>query len=222
MEENPQIERNFSSNSFNLNKSQPFIREINGAPFVFDANAMLRGIATGQIQSLLFSPEQIERDEASQRSYLGTAVFSNLIIEPDPERGELGTFTDINGNDQTFQGIRIDTVLFNVSMTKNIIKTAVQGFNGTVKEYTSDGDFEIEIFGSIVSPSPDVYPKEDVKRLLEILSIPEPLEITSEFLNYLGINNIVVESYDINQKQGFRNVQPFSIRALSDKPLELL
>ena len=217
-----EIKRSPQNANIKLNNAQPFIREINGAPFVFDANAILRGIASGQIKSYLFNAAELEQDESNQTSYFGTPVFSNLIVEPDPTSGQTGTFTDIDGNEQSFEGIRIDTVLFNISMQKNIVKTPVQGFNGTVKEYTSDGDFEISISGSIVSPNPDQYPEREVEKLLRILSIPEPLEVTSEFLAYLGITSIVVDSYAINQRQGFRNVQPFEIRALSDRPLELI
>lgn len=219
-----QINRNLNTRStaIRLNNAQPYIREVNGAPFVFDVNAILRGVASGQIKSYLFNPNQLEGDETDQISYLGTPVFSNLIFEPDPITGQTGTFTDIDGNNQSFEGLRCDTVLFSVAMQKNIVKTAVQGFNGTVKEYTSDGDFEITIAGSIISPNPNTYPQEDVEKLLTLLSIPEPLEVTSEFLAFLGINTIVVDSYSLDQRAGFRNVQPFQIRALSDRPLELI
>ena len=133
-----------------------------------------------------------------------------------------GTFTDIDGIDQTFEGLRIDTVLFQIQRTKNIIKTAIQGKNGTVKEYTSDGDYQISIDGSIVSENPNKYPADDVKKLIKLMSIPESIGVTSEFLSYFGITDVVVESYSIAQNVGFLNVQPFSIKLLSDTPIELL
>lgn len=210
----------FNNPEFDINRSQPYVRELNGSPIVIDTGLLAQGILTGQIQSFLFRPDVRPADDTDQKSYLGTPVFSNLIFEPDPATGQTGVYTDIKGIDQTFQGLRIDTVLFNVRQTKNIVKTPVQGFNGTVKEYTSDGDYEVEIAGSIVSQNPDQYPEEDVKKLLDILGIPEPLEVTSEFLAYLGITSLVVESFTINQEAGYRNIQPFTITALSDRPLE--
>ncbi len=200
---------------------QPFNKAAGIPPFVIDPSAILKGIAVGQIKSLIFNADPAVIEKSDQQSYLNTAVFSNLIFEPDPQTGATGTFTDIDGNDQSFEGLRIDTVLFQISMAKNIVKTAVQGFNGTVKEYTSDGDFEINVAGSIVGENPNEYPETDVQKLIKLLSIPEPLEITSEFLGFFGITNVVVESYSMQQNAGFRNVQPFTIRMLSDKPIEL-
>lgn len=204
-----------------INSKQPFLKQSGVSPFVIDPKLILKGIAAGQIKSLIFDTDLVQLEQSDQQSYLNTNVFSNLIFEPDPSTGATGTFTDIDGNDQTFSGLRIDTVLFQVAQSKNIVKTAVQGFNGTVKEYTSDGDFEINVVGSIIGENPNEYPEPDVQKLIKLLSIPEPLEITSEFLGFFGITNVVVESFGFQQQSGFRNVQPFTIRMLSDRPIEL-
>lgn len=204
-----------------INSKQPYLKGSGISPFVIDPKAILKGIAAGQIKSLIFNTDLVQLETSDQQSYLNTNVFSNLIFEPDPSTGQTGTFTDIDGVDQTFSGLRIDTVLFQVAQSKNIVKTAVQGFNGTVKEYTSDGDFEINVAGSIVGENPNEYPETDVQTLIKLLSIPEPLEITSEFLGFFGITTVVVESFAFQQNAGFRNVQPFTIRMLSDRPIEL-
>ena len=214
-----QTKKEFNTSTFNF--KQPFLKPSAISPFVIDPKAILKGIAAGQIKSLIFNTDLVQLEQSEQQSYLNTNVFSNLIFEPDPATGQLGTFTDIDGVDQTFSGLRIDTVLFQVGQSKNIVKTSVQGFNGTVKEYTSDGDFEINVAGSIVGENPNEYPETDVQTLIKLLSIPEPLEITSEFLSFFGITNVVVESYAMQQNAGFRNVQPFTIRMLSDRPIEL-
>lgn len=191
------------------------------APFVVGSNNLLRGIASGQIRNFIFDQQNTESEQSNQRSFLNTPVFSNLVFEPDPISGGVGSFTDIDGTEQTFNGLRIDTVLFQISMSKNIVKTAIQGFNGTVKEYTSDGDFQITVNGSIVSENPNLYPEQGVKDFLQLMSIPEPLTVTSEFLSFFGISNVVVDSYSMQQLSGFRNVQPFTIQMLSDTPIEL-
>lgn len=208
-------------NNTTFNKQQPYLKGSGISPFVIDPKAILKGIAAGQIKSLIFDVSDAGIEQSDQQSYLNTNVFSNLIFEPDPSTGQTGTFTDIDGNDQSFQGLRIDTVLFQIAQSKNIVKTAIQGFNGTVKEYTSDGDFEITVAGSIVGENPNEYPEPDVQKFIKLMGIPEPLEITSEFLGYFGITNVVVESYSLQQNAGFRNVQPFTIRMLSDRPIEL-
>ena len=124
-------------------------------------------------------------------------------------------------NEIRLNEIRIDTVLFTVNKTKNIVKTQVQGRNGTVKEYISDDDISISVSGVIVSPDAKQYPREDVNLLKTILDIPLPLEVTSEFLNIWGVSNVVVESSSFPQQKGSRNTQPFTISLISDKPIEL-
>tara|TARA_R110000822_G_scaffold51872_15_gene134747 strand:+ start:542 stop:1204 length:663 start_codon:yes stop_codon:yes gene_type:complete len=219
------IETNQPENKFTpslIDAGQSKIAKLGFAPFVLDTRTILKGVASGAVRSFIFDPLNDDFDKSDQTSYLGTAVFSNLIFEPDPVLNSTGTFTDIDGIDQTFEGLRIDTVLFQIQRTKNIIKTAIQGKNGTVKEYTSDGDYQISIDGSIVSENPNKYPADDVKKLIKLMSIPESIGVTSEFLSYFGITDVVVESYSIAQNVGFLNVQPFSIKLLSDTPIELL
>ena len=147
----------------------------------------------------------------------GTPVFSNLEIKP-------FSYDTLDGeNIQIANGIIIDTVLFTVTQTKNIVKTPIQGRNGTVKEYVSDGDYLIEISGAIVSPD-RTYPQTEVNELIQILKAPLAIpadSLISEFLNWFDIHSIVVESYDIPQTEGTRNQQEFRISAVSDIPVEL-
>jgi len=161
-------------------------------------------------------------DQAQFESYLGTPVWTPLEFLKTS-----GTSLDnslgvgrSNGNSDTL--LRIDTVLIVVNQTKNIIKTPIQGRNGTVKEYISMGDFEINIKGAIVSPYPLVYPKEDVSLFVELMNLPKPIPIASEFLRLFEIDVLVVENYSVAEKLGSRNEVPFEITAISDKADEVI
>ena len=147
-------------------------------------------------------------------SEMGTPVFSNIGFLD-------GSFTNLEGERVEYEYLEINTVLFTVNQSKNIIKTPIQGRNGTVKEYISDGDFDISIRGLIVSSNPNRYPKEDVNKLMKILTVQDSLEITSPFLLRLGITNIVIESYSLPESEGFQNIQAFEINAVSDEPIEI-
>jgi hypothetical protein len=218
------IETSHPNNRFKptlLDAGQSIVAKIGHSPFVLDTRTLLKGVASGAVRSYIFDPSNPDDDQSDQISYLGTPVFSNLIFEPDPVLNTTGTFTDIDGIDQTFEGLRIDTVLFQIGRSKNIVKTSVQGKNGTVKEYTSDGDFQISVNGAIVSENPNKYPAADVKKFIKLMSIPESIGVTSEFLSHFGITDVVVESYGMTQNSGFLNVQPFAITLLSDTPIEL-
>lgn len=170
------------------------------------------GIQAGKPNLYFINPNDPDQPDAF--SYLGTEVFSNLIING-------GSYFDADGDEIFYGGFTCDTVLFQVSQQKNIVKTAIQGRNGTIKEYISDGDFEIQVRGVIISSNPLHYPETDVASLVEVLKVPAELRITSSFLNNLGIDDVVVESYEFQQNEGFYNSQMFTIKMVSEIPIEL-
>jgi hypothetical protein len=175
---------------------------------------LLTALGIGVAQTALVNLKGLNQDTARKQSMLGTPVFSNMEIKD-------GSWIDSNGAINTYQGINIDTVLMTVSQSKNIVTTPVQGRDGTVKEYISDGDYSIEVQGVLVSPNGNTYPEEDVNKLTQILRAKEPIRIISEFLDYFGVSDVVVTDYSFPQVQGFRNQQTFTISMLSDTPIEL-
>jgi hypothetical protein len=147
-------------------------------------------------------------------TYLGTPVYSNLIFNsrPNPNTQEPNARTP---------DLVLDTVLMEVNMEKNVVRTPIQGRNGTVKEYISMGDYEIFIQGVIVSPEAQVVPKDTVNALRDLLELPSSLEVSSDFLQIFSVHNIVVLGYNIGQIMGSHNQIGFSIRAVSDQPIEV-
>lgn len=176
----------------------------------------IKGAAIQTIKEDLYNLESHDSDfpEVLAGRYLGTPVYASLEFPTQ-------TYTDLNGVERTTQNILIETVLMTVSQTRNIITTPIQGRNGTVKEYISDGDYQIEVRGVIVSGAMDSYPEADVSALIEILQAPIALTVFSEYMDLFGIDSVVVEGYDFPQLEGFRDNQPFTIRLISDVPIEL-
>lgn len=171
-------------------------------------------VLRGQLISI---PEE-ETEEPIAQSLLNTPVIDNIVFQAD-------RYYDLEGNEITYNELRIDSVLIEVSQTKNIIKTPIQGRNGTVKEYISDGDYLINIRG-VINNNPrqnqKVYPKSYVQDLINLCKAQRSLVVTSKFLNQIfEINDIVIENYSIPQVEGVRNQQPFSISAVSDVPIDL-
>lgn len=155
------------------------------------------------------------QDDAQRTSMLGTPVWSNLEIKPFRYDTIEGETIEIKN------GIVIDTVLMSVSQSKNIVTTPIQGRNGTVKEYISDGDYQIDISGMIVSEDRK-YPESEVNELVQILKSPVAINMISEFLNWFDIHDVVVESFTFPQTEGVRNAQTFTISCISDTPVELI
>lgn len=143
--------------------------------------------------------------DADVRSYLGTPVFADLSLRRDGQAP-----------------LRLETVLIDVSQTKNIVTTSVQGRNGTIKEYIADGDYEITIRGALVNPLTEAYPTDLVRDLHQVLLQSDIVPVVSDYLRIFEIYSIVVTSYRFSQQEGYQNMQLFEIQAISDAPVELI
>jgi len=141
-------------------------------------------------------------------------VASNLIFESQ-------AVEDADGNSIQLTALRINDVLMTVSQQKNIIKTPVQGLNGTIKEYIADQDYRIRIEGGFYDSNPGKYPAQSVADLIEFLKVSNPLKVSSSFLQRFSIHDIVIESYSVPEQRASRNTQLFIINAISDVPPEL-
>ncbi len=114
--------------------------------------------------------------------------------------------------------LKIATV--EITNSKNIITTPIQGLDGTVKEYISDGDDEIRIRATIVGGAADYYPQTEIEEILSILKIKDAINIYSTVLNkYFNINSVIVTDYSFSQPEvGMRNIQSLDLSLLSDDP----
>lgn len=146
-------------------------------------------------------PFSINKDK---KSWMGTLVWSDMLLRYDNLE------------------VYFDTVLFDVSQSKNIVKTSLQGRNGTIKEYICDGDYVVNIKAALINPSGKSYPESEVKNLITMLQIPYGLEVTSPLLQAFDIYNIVVEDYGFPSTNGFTNTQLVEMSCVSDSPLVLL
>jgi hypothetical protein len=184
------------------------------------------GVHSGHIYGNQQTPRyyfEIEQsDETSYLSLLNTPVYSPLEFKKvsgtsyDNSRG-------VNGQQGESEVIlKIDTVLFNISQTKNIVKTSIQGRDFTIKEFISDGDFNISIKGAIMSQFPLVFPLEDVNKFIELMRLKKQLPVACDFLAHFSIDSIVVDSWSIAQRMGSRNEVPFSIEAVNEPAEELI
>lgn len=175
-----------------FNKPKPFLN-----------NGKDEGVHLPTYESIQESEPFAFSISSSKTSWLGTLIWSDMIIR--------------------YEGTEVyfDTVLFNVSQSKNIVKTALQGRNGTIKEYISDGDYVIDIRAAIVSQGRE-YPEDAVRNLVGLLAIPEALEIVSPLLQLFEVYSVVVEDYKLLSQDGFTNTQLVEINCVSDSPIELI
>jgi len=152
-------------------------------------------------------------------SKLGTPVYSVVFFAP-------GSYEPLDGGPTVvYEGITLDGVLVQVTQSKNIVKTALNGRNGTIKEFISAGDYEITLRGVITTqfiPSiADIQPTAEIEVLKTLFEVPQDLEIKGPFLDLFGIDRVVVESFDFPERQGFRDAQLFTAKLTQDTPVIL-
>lgn len=114
--------------------------------------------------------------------------------------------------------------IITVTQEKNIVSTALQGRNGTIKEYVSDGDYSITVDAGInnYTEGDDTgasleYPIDKVYELQKILKLPETLIVQSDFLKIFEIDSAVVKSFYLTQET-HSNRQSIQMILLSDEP----
>ena len=168
---------------------------------------------------------------SSRLSQFGLPIFDEVIFG-DPISGII--YHNEFGVPITLPPLVLDIALFDVTQSKNIVKTGIVGKSGTIKEFIGQNDYSINIRGVLVSPYMDGNPLTDVqgndgkaKLLIDYCNANIPIPVTSNWLQSFGdpdgngtntINYIVIEEFNFIQNEGNRNVIPFTIKASSDYP----
>ncbi len=111
--------------------------------------------------------------------------------------------------------------IISLNQEKNIVSTALQGRDGTIKEYISDGDYAITFDAAVINEDGNMqYPIEDLRKLRKLLKIKDALEVQSDLLEVFGIRSVVVANYFLTQET-HSNRQSIQIQLLSDEPYEI-
>jgi hypothetical protein len=169
---------------------------------------------------------------------IGMAPFSKPL-EARPEDVELASREEWLGKPTlTSLAIRLGGVevslpecILTVSQERNIVSTALQGRDGTVKEYISDGDYQIEVAAAILPYTDgdatggfknveDRYPISELQDFIALLKEKKELEVQSDFLALFDVHSAVVKSYSFAQET-HSNCQSFTLTLLSDEPYEI-
>jgi hypothetical protein len=116
-----------------------------------------------------------------------------------------------------------------LSLTKNIIETPVVGRRGTLKELINEGDWKINIRGMLTDGcfeqrgemNDRKYPHAEIRKLQNLVAANTTLAVLGDLFSTLGIQNIVIKSFNLPPLENFPFMQPFELEAVSDEPLEL-
>jgi len=119
--------------------------------------------------------------------------------------------------------------MINIGGSNEIVKRVpakAKNLIGSIKEHWAQNDYTISIIGTLIGAqengtAQEAYPRADFEKLREYVTHPAGLEVRCEQLQLLGINHIVVESFDYPFSKG-ENIQAYSIQALSDFSIDFL
>lgn len=158
-----------------------------------------------------------EYDPADGISKLGTPVYGKIVLG-DTEKAN--TYTDAQGRTGSYTTIELDCALVNVEFNNKIVLTNIQGLGQTIKEFISSGDRDITITG-IYNSTPGVAPIDFIINLNSLFTAPVPIPVNNYYLNNLDIFYIVImPGTAIGQQEGGYATQTFTIKAMSDVPMQ--
>ena len=153
-------------------------------------------------------------DPAIAYSALGNPILDRVTLMG-------GRYTDMRTNREVkFESVIIDAVLVTVNIASKVIRTEIQGRDGTVKEYIGQDDAQITING-IVTAKNGSYPRDIVSKINNWINAPVSKGIVSNYLQNIGITDVVVMDASFGQEQGSYSQEKFTINCVSDAPVEL-
>lgn len=162
------------------------------------------------------------KEEAQRMSWMGTPVLDSFTIDGGSYNtyDEEGKLTRMTLDDFVFPYATI--VEFERNM--NVTKTKVLGNAGTVKEMYGLDDWNINIRGFCLDDKSRQAQKTAYEQLNELVrwrNVVDSVNVTGYLFKDKDIYSMVIENMTLAPVQGKENVYSFSIRAVSDKPIEL-
>ena len=148
----------------------------------------------------------------------GVAVNQKNIIDGfDPKRISRNNKIDNEFTSDTL--VWYDpTALVTVQSQKNYILTKVNGRDYSRKELVSNGDIEFSITGRINSNLPDVYPTNEIRKFIQIMQYKGLVRVNSQIIDQFNIDKIFIKDFSLPQKEGYRNIQEYTINCVGSMP----
>jgi hypothetical protein len=117
--------------------------------------------------------------------------------------------------------IELMVVDVKASPSNTIVRTALIGRQGTVKEFIQANDYKVSISGSVYTDSRDSFPLYELKALDKILKLEKQVQVANVFLQLLGITKLVFESGDYMPSKKHVNAFDFTLNFISDEDYDL-
>jgi hypothetical protein len=112
--------------------------------------------------------------------------------------------------------------MIDIAGEKLIVKTPIDGNDGTFKELYSTGDMQVTIRGICVDDNdPDSYPEDQVRRLRNVIEQKQHVRVVNRLTSLWNIEYLAIESYSFPAVPGELGMQGYELRCTSDREFQL-
>lgn len=112
--------------------------------------------------------------------------------------------------------------LIDITGEKLIVKTQIDGQDGTFKELYSTGDWQVTIRGICVDEeNPDEYPEDQVRAIRNIIEVKQHIKVVNRLTALFNIEYLAIEQYSFPAVPGELGMQGYELRCVSDKEFPL-
>lgn len=147
------------------------------------AKLIIKGVGGALLKTQFYNIDRkrVAREQEDEEMYgakgnlLGAPVFDAVVFKK--PNGDATLSSQNNGGQITDEDLTLPIALITITQEKNIVKTAIQGRNGTIKEYVSDGDFSVNIKDVIVGVDSNKPPVAELKKLDTFCTSPLTLDV---------------------------------------------
>lgn len=112
----------------------------------------------------------------------------------------------------------IDTAAeITMGTTKNVVMTNVQGRDFSRKELISGGDLKFSINGEAATDIPDMYPENEVQKLISIAEYGGIINVNNLIFGQFKVDRLLITDFRL-EKQQCKNIQPYTMSCVAVEP----
>jgi hypothetical protein len=107
-----------------------------------------------------------------------------------------------------------------IEVQKSIIETPLNGGRGSFKEIVQIGEYEITIIGTLLAQNYE-QANTEIQRINDLFKVNRSLNIINDYLQSLGINQVVLRAFSLPDLQGGEYQRSYQITCVSDNNPEI-
>ena len=119
--------------------------------------------------------------------------------------------------------LHLNEVNVTTNMTMNIIRTSVNGRNGTFKEFYNQGDLLITLSGSLTGPIAFQNDIQNLNNFSRLYLGNQRFNIKSNFINdTFNVFDVIMSDFTLTLNDEYNNVVDYTITLESDNDIEII